>query len=152
MTVLSADITSILADSTAITADATIASEYLRPDADIAADGWTDQAGGASNIWQGLAAGDLDYVQSPALADASTDLVVRLYEGSTLVQQWTHNDVGESFADAEQTVTGGIGDFSNLFVEMDDTQGNVYRFSLGNPSSGGIASPKIAYRYKKLVS
>lgn len=124
----------------------------LSPDADIAADGWTSQSGGTSDIWQGLAAvSDLDYVQSPALADASTDLVVRLYEGTTLVQQWTHNDVGDAFADAVQPVTGSIGDFSNLFVEMDDTNGNVYRFSLGNPSSGSLSSPEIRYRYKKLA-
>jgi hypothetical protein len=145
----------LLAAAATLSGSGTVASEgliTLSPDGDVATDGWTDKDGGTTNIWQGIAnASDVDYVQSPALA-ATSDLVVRLFEGSTLVQQWTHNDVGEAFNDAVQTVTGSVGNFSNLFVELDDLQGNVYRFALGNPASGRIGSPEIAYRYKKLVS
>jgi hypothetical protein len=125
---------------------------HLSPDADIAADGWLTQADGAVNLYQSIAAvSDLDYAQSPALAGPTSDLAVRLYEGSTLVQAWTHNNVGDTFTDAVQTVTGSISNAANLFVELDDLQGNVYRFSLGNPPAL-LTTPEIRYRYKKLVN
>jgi hypothetical protein len=125
---------------------------HLSPDADIAADGWLTQADGAVNLYQSIAAvSDLDYAQSPALAGPTSDLAVRLYEGSTLVQAWTHNNVGDTFTDAVQTVTGTIRNFANLFVELDDLNGNVYRFALGNPPAL-LTTPEIRYRYKKLVN
>ena len=45
--------------------------EYLRPDGDTARGGWTDQAGGTSNIYQAIdeaSVNDTDYVQSPPIA------------------------------------------------------------------------------------
>jgi hypothetical protein len=130
---------------------------YLRPDGDVATDGWTDQAGGTSNIYQSIdeaTADDLDYVQSPDLV--STSLAVRLFEGSTQIATWSHPSPGTTFATAEQTLTGpefaAIGNFSNLFVEFDDGSSNVYRAPLSNPPAGAAAPAILRYRYKKLVT
>jgi hypothetical protein len=58
--------------------------------------------------------------------------------------------------DAEQTLTApqfaAITSFANLFAELDDNQGNVYRFPISNPPGGAEQPVKVKYRYKKLVA
>jgi hypothetical protein len=132
--------------------------EYLRPDGDGALDGWTDQGDGTTNIFSGLdetSASETDFVQSPTIIVEAASLVVRLYEGSTEIAEWIHTDVSEAFATAEQTLTApqlaAITDFSNLFIELDDNAGSVYRMSLGNPTAPLAAPVVVRYRYKKLV-
>ncbi len=87
---------------------------------------------------------------------AGLSLTVRLFDGSTEIAAWTHADVTEEFADAEQTLTApqaaAISNFSNLFAELDDNNGNVYRFALGAPD-GSVSPPiKVKYRYKQLAA
>ena len=84
------------------------------------------------------------------------DLKVRLFDGATQVAEWSHSGVTDTFADAEQTLTEPqralISNYANLFAELDDNQGNVYRFALGDPV-GSVSSPvKVKYRYKKLAA
>ena len=48
---------------------AAVALVYLRPDADAANSGWTDQSGSASNLYQAIdetAFSDADYIRSSA--------------------------------------------------------------------------------------
>lgn len=129
---------------------------YLRPDSDVATDGWTDEGGGTSNIFQSIdeaEINDTDYVQSPIIVSATVDLTVRLCEGPTTIAEWTHNDIGGSFVTANQELTTpqfeAIGNFDNLFVELDDNAGNVYRCQVGNPPSGVAQPVELHYRYKK---
>jgi hypothetical protein len=104
------------------------------------------------------AALDANQIAAWAAASASTlataDLKVRLFEGGTLIAEWTHLDVAETFTDAEQTLTApqvaAISDFANLFAELDDNNGNVYRFAIGDPPGGLVEPVKVKYRYKKL--
>ena len=147
--------TGALVSATAVLAGVGVMTNYTwtRPGSDVAADGWTDQAGGVSNIYTTLdepyAANDSDYVKSPTGAG---DLVVRLFEGSTQIATWSHVNPPDTFTTAEQTLTtpqyAAISDFSNLFVEFDDSQSNVYRFKLGATT---FADPPVTlrYRYKK---
>jgi hypothetical protein len=71
------------------------------------------------------------------------------------IAEWTHTAIAETFATAEQTLTApqvaSIADFANLFAELDDNQGNVYRFEIGDPSVAIEAPVKVRYRYKKMV-
>jgi hypothetical protein len=135
----------------------------LRPDGDTATDGWTNQAGSASNIYQSIdeiTASDSDFVQSPQIVSPTVservDLKVRLYEGAALIIEWTHTDIGAAFVDVEQTLTSpqyaAITSFANLFLEFDDDLGNVYRFPVGDPAAGTAQPVKIKYRMKKLVA
>jgi hypothetical protein len=91
-----------------------------------------------------------------AAARASADLKVRLFEGATQIAEWTHTDVSASFADAVQTLTApqvaAISNYANLFIELDDNHGNVYRAQLGNPGAVVEQPVKLKYRYKKLVA
>lgn len=133
-----------------------MSTETIRPDADTALDGWTDQAGGTTAIYATVdesTASDSDYVQSPVISATRADLKVRLLQGSTTIVEWTHTDVSETFTTAEQTLTSpqlaAISDFSNLFIELDDNAGSVYKFSLGDPA-GLLGEPVVLrYRYKK---
>jgi hypothetical protein len=129
---------------------------YLRPDGDTATDGWTDQAAGTTNIYQSIdeaVLNDSDYVQSPSAAGTNADLIVRLFEGSTEIAEWTHTDIPATFTDAVQTLTTpqfeAITNFADLFAEFDDNLGNVYRFPISNPTSGADQPVMIRYRYKK---
>ena len=132
--------------------------EYLRPDGSIEVTGWSDQTGDTVDIHAMLdeaTASDTDFVQSEVIVADGANLVVRLFQGSTQIAEWTHTDVGETFATAEQTLTApqlaAITDFSNLFIELGDGTGYVYRMSLGNPT-GPLAAPVVVrYRYKKLI-
>jgi hypothetical protein len=135
----------------------------LRPDGDTATDGWTNEAGSASNIYQSIdevTAGDSDFVQSPQVMSPTVseqvDLKVRLFDGATQIVEWTHTDIGAAYADAEQTLTGpefaAITSFANLSAEFDDNLGNIYRFPVGDPAAGAGQPVKIKYRYKKLVA
>ena len=147
--------TAVLPGAVAALAGVGVMTNYTwtRPGSDVAADGWTDQAGGVSNIYTTLdepyAANDSDYVKSPTGAG---DLVVRLFEGSTQIATWSHVNPPDTFTTAEQTLTtpqyAAISDFSNLFVEFDDSQSNVYRLKLGATT---FADPPVTlrYRYKK---
>ena len=111
----------------------------------------------SSGVWQtGSVLTDLFSIIDQQEVEASTSLTVRLFDGSTEIAEWTHNDIAETFTDAVQTLTtpqyGAITDFANLFVELDDDNGSVYRFSLGDPP-GGVDQPiNVRYRYKKLVA
>jgi hypothetical protein len=49
------------------------------------------------------------------------NVLVRLLSAGTLVQEWTHNDVTETFVTATQTVTGTVSDWSALTVEFERT-------------------------------
>ena len=135
----------------------------LRPDADIATDGWIDPAGGTTNIYTNLdeiTASDSDFVQSPqeyspTSSPPQSDLKVRLYDGATLIVEWTHTNLAVAWTDVEQVLTApqyaAITNFANLFVEFDDNNGNVYRFALGDPP-GGTAEPiKVKYRLTNFV-
>jgi hypothetical protein len=129
---------------------------YLRPDGDTATDGWTDQAGGASNIYQSIdetTLNDTNYVKSPDVTGTNADLTVRLFEGATEIVAWNHTNIAATFTDAVQTLTtpqyDAIANFNNLFAEFDDNQGNVYRFPISNPISGADPPVKIRYRFKK---
>jgi hypothetical protein len=134
-------------------------TEYVRPDADTTRGGWTDQASGTTTIYATLdetSASDLDYVQSPGISATQSDLKVRLYQGASQVVEWTHTDIGYAFTDAAQTLTSpqlaAISDFSNLFIELDDNTGNVYRFTLGDPVGAALGDPVVVrYRFKKLL-
>jgi hypothetical protein len=56
------------------------AQQFLRPDADIQADGWTTDAGGTTNLWDAInevSANDADYVQS-AVSPTNDELIVTL--------------------------------------------------------------------------
>lgn len=130
-------------------------TETIRPDADTALDGWTDQAGGTTAIYATVdesTASDSDYVQSPIISAGQADLKVRLLEGSTQIAEWTHSNISETFTTVEQTLTSpqlaAISDFSNLFIELDDNAGSVYKLSLGDPV-GLFGEPVVLrYRYK----
>jgi len=131
--------------------------EYLRPDGDTARGGWTDHAGGTSNIYQAIdeaSANDSDFIRSPVIATA--DLSVRLFEGSTQIAEWTHSDIPATFTTAIQTLTtpqfDAINNFSDLFIEFDDNSGNVYRFQLGNPPEGVAQPVTVKYRYGKIAA
>ena len=53
----------------------------LRPDSDIALDGWTDHTDGTTNIYQTLdepSVSDLDYVQSPSVAGGGGDTTITI--------------------------------------------------------------------------
>lgn len=131
----------------------------LHPGTDISEGGWTDQLGSTVNIYQAideLVVDDSDYIQSP-LQDVRirSDLVVRLFEGSKFIAEWTHTDIPDTFVDATQTLTqpqfDSITEFFNLIVELDDNLGNVYRFALTGPPPGfnPTVPATISYRYKK---
>ena len=97
--------------------------------------------------------GEVDFLASAA---AISHLKVRLYDGATQIAEWTHTDIADTFADAVQTLTGpqvaAITNFANLFVELDDTFGSVYRFALSDPPGGVVAPVTVKYRYKKLAA
>ena len=143
------------ADDATFTGDVANVTEGLRPDADSATDGWTDEGGGTSNIWQSIdetAPSDLDYVQSPSIATAS--LTVRLFDGATEIAEWVHVDPPDDFVTVTQELTApqiaAISSYYSLFVELDDGNSNVYRFPLSDPSGGTDEPVKLRYRYKKL--
>jgi hypothetical protein len=130
---------------------------FLRPDGDVSAGSWTNETGGTSNIYQSIDEtpfSDLDYVQSPDAADAS--FVVRLYDGATQIASWTDAAPSTTFSTVDQLLTSpqvaAISSFSNLFVEFDDGNSNVFRTSLSNPAAGAVAPVTLRYRYKKAVS
>ena len=132
---------------------------YLRPDADDSTDGWTDELNGTTDIYQSIdetIIDDANYVISPMVVGATTDLTVRLYEGATEIAEWTHSDIASTFITTTQILTTpefeAIANFSDLFVELDDNAGNVYRFSLGDPAGGAAEPVKVKYRYKKVVN
>ena len=93
---------------------------------------------------------EIDFAVEPAAT-----LKVRLFESSTQIAEWTHTDVPETFATAEQTLTepqlAAITNLSDLFIELDDNQGSVYRFPVSNPAADA-GYLKLRYRYKKLVA
>ena len=131
---------------------------YQHPDGDTATDGWTDQAGGTSNIYQSIDEANVDesdFVRSPATAGENI-LKVRLFDGGTQIVEWTHNSVPETPTDAVQTLTTpqyeAITNFNNLFAEFDDTHGNIYRFPLSNLLVGAAQPVTIKYRYGKIAA
>jgi hypothetical protein len=146
-----------------VTSIDTFAPFLLRPDGDTATDGWTNEADSASNIYQSVdevTASDSDFVQSPRKVSATSspttaDLKVRLYDGATMIVEWTHTDIGAAYVDVEQTLTApqyaAITGFANLFLEFDDNQSNVYRFQLADPPLGADQPVKVKYRYKKIA-
>jgi hypothetical protein len=130
----------------------------MRPDADVAADGWINQAGSATNIYQSIdetSAGDADYVRSPMIAGDTANLYVRLYEGATEIAEWSHLDIAGAYTTVTQTLTApqfaAIGDLNDLFVEFDDDNGNVYRCRIGNPAAAAGEPFRVRYRYAKAV-
>lgn len=131
----------------------------LFPDGDAATDGWVDEVGGTSNIFQSIneaAVDDANYVKSPAVLASSANLFVRLYDGATMIVEWEHTGISSTFTTATQTLTTpqfeAITDFANLFVELDDSLGNVYRFPITDPAAGMAEPIKLHYRYKKLAA
>jgi len=132
------------------------AYEYIRLDGDVAADGWTNEFEETSNLYQSInetTASDDEYIQSPSVI--SGGLTVRLMEGSTEIASWTDAEPASTFGTVEQTLTGpqlaAIGNFSNLFLEFDDGNSNVYRGPLSNPAAGVGAPAILRYRYMKLT-
>src|SRR6185503_11762728 len=132
---------------------------FLHPDADDATGNWTDELDGTTDIFESIdedsPADDDDYVQSPIVGGTTADLFVRLLEGSTEIVEWEHEDVSSSFTTATQELTeeqfDAISDFSNLFIELDDNSGNVYKIRISDPTN--IVAPpfKVHYRYRKLA-
>jgi len=146
-----------------VTSTDTSAPFLLRPDGDTTTIGWIDPVGGVIDIYQNIdeiTASDSDFVQSnrtfsATVAPLAADLKVRLYDGATMIVEWTHTDISDTFVDVEQTLTApqfaAITSFANLFIEFDDDQGNVYRFQLSDPPGGAGAPVKVKYRYRKVV-
>ena len=135
-----------------------MAIESVKPDADSAAGSWTDNSGGGTNLFAAIdetTASDTDYVRSPTRSSITADLIVRLYQGATLIATWTHTGISSTYVDAVQTLTSpqlaAITDFANLFIELDDNNGHVYRVSLGNPSTALTTPVTVSYRYKSAV-
>jgi hypothetical protein len=157
-TAISAQICTAAGDARGIGGASAVGREiiYLRPDADTATDGWTDELNGTTNIFQSIdeaTLSDTDYVQSPSTAGSSADLIVRLFQGATEIAEWAHTDISATFTDATQTLTTpqfeSITDWNDLFAELDDNLGNVYRFRISNPTSGVNTPVVVRYRYKR---
>lgn len=133
---------------------------HLHADGDVSEDGWTDETGGTTAIYQSIDEPDFDdadYVQSPPIdADDSATLTVRLLQGTTQIVAWSYADVPTTFTDAEHILTApqaaAITDFTDLFVEFDDSKGSVYRFSLEDPPDDLNQPFRVRYRYCRMIS
>lgn len=133
---------------------------FLHPSGDTSLGGWTDQSAGTSNIYQSIdeeTINDSDYVQSPAVA-SNTLLTVRLYEGAGLIGEWASISIVSphpAFENEEIILDGAefasIVNWSNLFVELEDSFTNIYRFPLGAPASGVAEPVKLHVRASNLT-
>ena len=101
--------TAVLSATTAsLTASGIAGLSNLRPNGDVAPGGWTDQAGGSSNIYQSIdetVASDVDFIQSPGIADGGTP--------TRMVTSFTSGEGGE-----RQDHFGAIGIKFNPTINM----------------------------------
>lgn len=140
-------------------------AQFGRPSTDTTNEGYTDQAGGGTNIFQSIdesVASDADFIKSAltptndvyvtkltsiedpissinhvvryryakdAAGGAQIDLTVQLRQGytnegapGTLIAQWLHTNIAETFTAAAQTLSGAEADsitnYADLFLRF----------------------------------
>lgn len=84
------------------------AAQFARPSADTSVGGWTTQAGGSTNLYQGLdetSASDADYAQSPTLAAGGAAYV---YGGTLSATTDPATDAGLTFRFRYQATNAGV--------------------------------------------